>query len=193
MNYLPEAFGLTSFYHLPVEKESKNEEGKVVELHPRQRNRIRQYAAAAAIGAVIASSFWIALNQNKLGINYSNLNFFAKKDVKQYSLIQRTPMPPTPNVKDSVAVAFPKPVPNNQPGNFHIVAGCFKYMENAQGLIKKMQQQSISVSIIGITAQGLYIVGYGKFITREEAELSLSNFRKNYQADAWVFEKAEKM
>jgi hypothetical protein len=188
VNYLPEAFGLSAFYHLPVEQ-SQADEGKVVELHPR-RSKVRTYAAAAAIGAVIASAFWISINQTNVGINYSNLNIFGKKDVRQYSFVQRVPIPAIPDIKDSVAVSLPKPPANPAEvnGDYHIVVGCFKYIENAQAMIRKMKSQNINASFVG-TTNGLYMVGYGKFATRDEAEASVTSYRQNYKADAWVYAK----
>lgn len=189
INYLPGSFGLSAFYHLPAVKDGA-EESKVVELYPKKINHVRTYAAAAAIGAVIASAFWISLNQNRLGIDYSSFNIAGKKDIRQYSFTQREPLPATPNVKDSTAIALPKPITSNiETGNYHIIAGCFRSKENAETLIKRMQGQNMNAAIIGTTLNGLYMVGYGKFNTREEAETNVANFRKNFEADAWVFEK----
>jgi len=197
VNYLPEAFGLSAFYQLPVIKDAQQEEGKVVQLHPTQRIRYRNIAAAVTIGAVLASTFWITLNQSKLGINYSSLNIFGKKEVKQYSSVERETLPTASYAKDSIAIAnilAAKPVvtDNTTPiatGNYQIVAGCFRVQGNAQTMINRMKQHNINAAIIGTSAQGLYMVGYGKFNTKEEAELSVSEFRKTFVADAWVFEK----
>jgi hypothetical protein len=198
VNYLPEAFGLSAFYQLPVVKDGEEkEEGKVVQLHPAQRNRYRNIAAAAAIGAVVASTFWLTLNQSKLGIDYSSLNIFGKKEAKQYSSVPREALPAASYIKDSIAIAnllAAKPsVTDNTPpiatGNFQIVAGCFRIQGNAQAMINRMKQHNINASIIGTSSQGLYMVGYGKFNTKEEAELSVNQFRKTFVADAWVFEK----
>jgi len=199
VNYLPEAFGLSAFYQLPVVKEGEQqEEGKVVQLHPAQRNLYRNIAAAAAIGAVVASTFWISLNQSKLGIDYSSLNIFAKKEAKQYSSVPREALPTAKYTQDSIAIAniptTKSVVIDNTPiatGNFQIVAGCFKIQGNAQAMINRMKQHNINAAIIGTSTQGLYMVGYGKFNTKEEAELSVNEFRKTFVADAWVFEKAK--
>jgi hypothetical protein len=191
VNYLPDAFGLSAFYHLPVTQENK-EEGKVIPIN-KTRARIRNYAAAAAIGAIITSAFWVSFNQSKLGIDYSGLNIFGKKEARQYNVIQRESLP-TANTKDSTtAIAFlniePKTVTSTETGNFQIVAGCFRFIANAQNLVKRMQEKQINAAIIGTDPQGLYMVGYGKFSTRDQAETQLSNFRKSFVADAWVFEK----
>lgn len=200
VNYLPEAFGLTAFYELPVVKdeETKKEEGKVVELHP-FRKYIKPVAVAASVTAIITSTFWISLNQNRLGLDYSSLNIFSKKEAKEYSFTQRQPLPAISYTKDSAEMMkFLNPKTSvilenttTSTGNYQIIAGCFRLSENAQNLIKKMKQHNINAAIVGTSPQGLLMVGYGKFNTKEEAELSLNDFRKTFVADAWVFEKAK--
>jgi hypothetical protein len=194
VNYLPEAFGLSAFYHLPVEQEEKAEEGKVVQLN-RPTRRIRTYAAAAVIGAVIASTFWISFSETKLGTEFSNLNIFAKKEAAQYTIVNRESIQNIPNAKDSVsAIAFLTPPPkaavdNTAPGNYLIIAGCFRFSENAQNFVRTMSQKNANVSVVGKNPQGLYMIGYGNYKTREEAEAQLPDFRKNFIAGAWVCER----
>lgn len=199
VNYLPESFGLSTFYQLPVTKDTAREGAKVVELHPKQKSRIRTIAAAAAVTAVITSTFWISLNQGRLGINYSGLNIFSKKGAghgtKQYNFVPREALPVISYKKDSIAamaMLTPKVTADNTTaGNYQIIAGCFRFKENALNLIARMKAHNINASIIGTNPQGLYMVGYGKFITKEEANLSLNDFRKAFVADAWVFEKTK--
>src|SRR5581483_820583 len=102
--YLPEAFGLTAFYELPVSKEEKKEEGKVVELNP-VRKYIKPIAIAASVTAILTSTFWISLNQSKLGLDYSNLNPFGKKEAKEYTFTERQPLPAISYAKDSIDIA----------------------------------------------------------------------------------------
>lgn len=195
VNYLPESFGLSAFYQLPVTKDNAREEAKVIELHPKQKSRLRTIAAAAAVTAVVTSTFWISLNQGRLGLNYSGFNIFSKKEAKQYNFVTRESLPVISYKKDSIAamaMLTPKVTANNTAtGNYQIIAGCFRFKENALGLITRMKAHNINASIIGTNPQGLYMVGYGKFVTKEEANLSLSDFRKAFVSDAWVFEKAK--
>ncbi|HTB05320.1 MAG TPA: SPOR domain-containing protein [Bacteroidia bacterium] len=193
VNYLPEAFGLSSFFHLPVTTEKEEKESNVVLLH-KERSRLRPYAIAAAIGALIASSFWFTMQETNLKVNYSSLNVFAKKEAKQYAfssapnsinLIKVAPQDSLPFV-----IAQPKAsLADIASSNYHIVAGCFRYLENAQTLVGELQHKNVEAAIIGKNPQGLYIVGCGKYSSYNEAESHLDTFRKSVQADAWVFGK----
>src|SRR6185312_7529274 len=72
VNYLPEAFGLSAFYSMPVvTEEAEKKEPVVVQLH-KERSKLRPYAVAAAISALITSTFWFTVNET----NISNLSSF---------------------------------------------------------------------------------------------------------------------
>lgn len=191
INYLPEAFGLSSFFRLPVENEKKEEkESVVVQLH-KERTKLRPYAIAAAIGALVASTFWFAFNQTAIS-NYSSLNIFSKKAASQYvfspvSSLARTPVN-TP--KDTLNIVIKQATKTDiNAAAYHIVAGCFRYYSNAQNLVDILQKQHIEAAIVGKNLQGLYIVGCGKYATYDAAEAQLDNFRKNVQQGAWVYAK----
>ncbi len=197
LNYLPEAFGLSSFYRLPLDH--TGEKTKIVEL--KTPKSYRKLAAAAVAGAIVASTVWLSLNTKNPGIDYSSLNIFAKKEIRHYRATAVHHITAVSYSKDSVnAIAFlnnaptgssaviSSPKARTEAGNYLIIAGCFRILENAQGLVRKMQQQQINAAIIGTNPQGLFMVGYGGFGTREEAESSLENFRRNHIADAWLFE-----
>lgn len=197
VNYLPEAFGLSAFYRSPVSQ--TEQEVKVIPL-PKTGSSFRKWAAAAALGAVVASVAWLSLNTRYPGIDYSSLNIFAKKEARHYKSVSIRPISTSLYSKDSIAaVAFlnnietnsipDASVKNTNPagGNFLIIAGCFRFLENAQSLVKKMQQEQVKAAIIGTNPQGLYMVGCGKFDNMENAESQLDSFRKNHIADAWVY------
>ena len=195
VNYLPEAFGLSAFYRLPVVAEKEEEkENVVVQLH-KDRSRLRPYAIAAAIGALVASTFWFTLNETKLASNYSSLNLFSKKEAAQYTFTADN-VPDKLNVpvrKDSLAIFIKEtPVKTDITSSpYHIVAGCFRFYDNAQKMVGILQKKNVEAAIVGKNPQGLYIVGCGKYNTYGEAEAQLESFRKNVQEEAWVFAKGK--
>ncbi|MEO6883954.1 MAG: SPOR domain-containing protein [Bacteroidia bacterium] len=72
--------------------------------------------------------------------------------------------------------------------NYHVIGGCFTYLENAQRLVKKLQSENISAEIIGKNEQGLNVVSLGNYATQQEAENALPNFRSQ-NPGAWVLKK----
>ncbi len=199
VNYLTEAFGLSAFYHMPVTAMAQT--GKVVPLH-NTGYRFKTLAAAAAIGAFLASAAWLSFNTRFGGIDYSSLNIFAKREVRHYKSVTYPAVAGPSHSRDSIAslVILKTHAAGNisnassegaaaAGGSYLIVAGCFRYLSNAQSLVTRMQQKQLNASIIGTNLQGLYMVGYGNYGTREDAENQLAVFRKNYVADAWVYSK----
>ncbi|HTA83385.1 MAG TPA: hypothetical protein VK783_10640 [Bacteroidia bacterium] len=196
VNYLPEAFGLSAFYRLPVEQEKAEEkESTVVQLH-KERSRLRPYAIAAAISALVTSTFWFTINETNLS-NYSSLNIFGKKEAPTYvyspdhSLAKLN----APIAKDSLTI-YVKEAPAVKSidivsSSYHIVAGCFRVYENAQNMIAILKKKNVEATIVGKTPEGLYIVGCGKYNSYNEAESQLDSFRKNVQEEAWVFGKSK--
>ncbi len=193
VNYLPEAFGLSAFYHLPVENEKPIEkESVVVQMH-KERSRLRPYAVAAAIGALVASTFWFTLNETKIADNYSSFNLFSKKEAAQYVFTADNSIDNLnrPIPKDSLTIYVKEPVALKttiiSSSAYHIVAGCFRIYDNAQNMIGILKKKNVEATIVGKTPEGLYIVGCGKFNSYTEAETQLDSFRKNVQEEAWVY------
>jgi cell division septation protein DedD len=72
-------------------------------------------------------------------------------------------------------------------GAFSIVVGSFSKKENADNLINKFGKKNVQLSVIGQNPKGLYIVGYGKFQSKEEATAEQSAFSKKYNLKGtWV-------
>lgn len=201
VNYLPEAFGLSSFYRLPApeKKGGEQEAGKesvATQIH-NGKPRIKYYSVAAAIGALIATAFWFTLNESsseKLSAltNRSGLSIFNKKESPRYIFsndknIDNLIKPPAKDtltnfIKEAVSA---KEDIHSSP--FHIVAGCFRVYANALNMLGILQKKNISAAIIDRNPHGLYIVGCGKYDTYNEAEEALDDFRKNVQQGAWVY------
>jgi len=74
-----------------------------------------------------------------------------------------------------------------KPGSFSIVVGSFSKKENADNLISKYEKKNVHLTVIGQSAKGLYIIGYGNFQSRAEAMAEQDTFRKKYNVkDTWV-------
>jgi CCDC81-like prokaryotic HU domain 1/CCDC81-like prokaryotic HU domain 2/SPOR domain len=203
LNYLAESFGLSSFYYLPAE------ETKTVRS-PEKKVRVRVYAAAAVITALVGSAFWFSMLEKQTDLRFSNLNIFAKREIPQYAFSPANYLNLPKSVSEPFAVfitnsAAPvtinkstspspvnsktitgKPLAENQSQSYSIIVGSFLEKEHADNLISQFNKEHISLSIIGRNPQGLYLVGYGKFSSHEAAASEKDNFRKKFIKDAWV-------
>jgi len=85
---------------------------------------------------------------------------------------------------DCLAVAVKTVVEN--PGGFHIVAGCFIMQSNAVNFVEKLKQQNFNASIIGKNNRQMYVVSCGDFTTRASAEKELQKLR-NSGVTVWLY------
>lgn len=109
----------------------------------------------------------------------------------------------TPNEKvadNSVAAEKKNRVPVSSPKNseqngialdgmhFYIIAGAFKYRDNAENLIHKLRLKGYPAMEAGVTKTGLVRVAFGAFNDVKEAEKQLYAIRKSENPSAWIFE-----
>ena len=181
LNYLAESFGLSAFYHLPVESEKRERETKVIPIH-NERKKVRMYAAAAVIGALVVSAFCFTLFDKQTNMRLSSLNFFAKKEVSQYIFSAAN----YPELPKDASESVPSPSAATVAlSHFSVIVGSFSIKEHAENLISQFNKQNIHLSIVGRNPQGLYMVGYGKYSTHDDALAERDSFRK-YIKDAWI-------
>jgi hypothetical protein len=200
LNYLSESFGLSAFYHLPVEQEKAENEAKVIPIY-NQRKKVRAYAAAAVVTALVASSFCFTLLEKQTNIRFSSLNFLSKREAPQYTLssanykalpkrvfedLNIVAIEPTTSVPNTLAPISNSPIPIASSSSFSIIVGSFSIKENADNLISKFSKENMHLDIVGRTPQGLYMVGYGNFKSHDAAATERENCRKNFIKDAWI-------
>lgn len=187
-NYLADSFGLSAFYHLPVEQGKAEKEAKVIPIY-NERKKTRTYAAAAVITVLVASAFVFTLIGKKNNMNFSSLNIFAKREAPQYvfspSIYKVLPKPdaepPAVNTAEAKAI-----IPVAAPSSFSVIVGSFSIKENAKNLISRFGKQNLHVSIVGRSPQGFYMVGYGNFSSHDAAVTERDTFRKKFVKDAWI-------
>jgi hypothetical protein len=96
--------------------------------------------------------------------------------------------------KQNITISEIKPLaaadlPAVQETSFHIVGGAFRDHDNALKLIKSLDVQGYSASIIDTTPGGLYVVSMIGFKTRLEAEMKLREIKNNGFSTSWIMKK----
>lgn len=74
---------------------------------------------------------------------------------------------------------------------YHIIGGCFQYLDNAQGLVAELKQRGYNSYIVDQN-KGLHRVCYGSYATREEALAAIDSIRAKENSSAWILKKAVK-
>ena len=189
LNYLTDAFGLSSFVSPAVTRAvyretATNLENKApIAFTPERRKKTPylKYAAIAIIaltlGGFIASNYYV--NQIETHNQLAQEQAFQELDnkIQQATFVIENPLPAiTLNV-------------SKQLGNYHIVAGAFRVEENSHKKVLQLKEQGYNARIIGMNKYGLHEVVYGSYETGQEALIALRNIRKASNKDAWLLVK----
>ncbi len=179
LNYLVESFGLTAFYHSPVEQTQAENEGKVIPIY-HERKKARTYAAAAVIAALVTSAFYFTVVDKQTNLHLSGLDIFSKREAVEYAFSPVTYKELPKPVFEPFKVAEV-----SNASSYSIIAGSFSEKQHAEKLINQLSKQNIHLSILGKNPQGLYVVGYGKYTSHNDAAAERDNLKK-YIKDAWI-------
>jgi len=163
----------------------------------------RWYWAAAIALPLVGVALWWNMSANN-GAMVANLNPFktatsyqAREDVTTLKTIDVAPelveekILSAIKLDDNAANAIPikTEVVETLVKPFHVVAGCFKEQENAQGLVADLKNNGFSDAAIIDQHKGLHRVVYGSFTAEQEARLALKQVKRNASKDAWLLVK----
>jgi hypothetical protein len=92
----------------------------------------------------------------------------------------------------NISIEQPLPENNNLPEisikpTYHIVAGAFREISNANRLVARLQSEGYPATIADTNKRGLFVVSICSFASRHEAFAELKNIRSNGHPSAWVF------
>lgn len=93
--------------------------------------------------------------------------------------------PSEKKINEAVITSAPAETPATATGNYFIVAGCFKVLENANKYVESLKAKGFNATISGQTDGGLNRVIYNSYSTKEEASAALVEIRKQ-DANAWL-------
>jgi len=198
INYLTSAFGLQSTYKKPVLREEYKEVVTILEekapiaFIPETRVKAKRsylkYAAVAVVAlglsAMLGKGYIVKMDEV---VSY-NKNERLKEDnavkvnVQEASFFSVNPIE-VPEVVFNVAVEKP------EIGRYHIIAGAFRFEENANKKISQLEGQGFSPRKIGKNKYGLHQVVYASIIDKQEALATLKTIKKSNNSSAWLLVK----
>ncbi len=192
-NYLTRSFGLATTVKTPVlrEKEVAEIVTPVTEKKPiafipetRKKRSYLKYAAIAIVGLVMFAFFannYVNTQQLKVAEHNENINIKAtKKAYQQASFFTIDPI---------IIPEASLPITVKEKGNYHIVAGAFRFEENADKKINQLQTEGFAAQKIGVNKYGLHQIVYASYENRKEALQALRNIKHNHNAAAWLLVK----
>lgn len=185
INYLTSSFGLSNVVGNEIKRESsKKSVAKLKEKAPilitPERKKVPNYLKYAAIFIIGLSAIGFA---GKLYKNHqADLSIVAAK--KQQEITNQKIENATFNISK------PLPVLNlnaeKQVKGFHVIAGAFRFPENADRKVNQLLGEGYNSRILGINKWNLSVVSYGSYSTEEEAREILTNIQGNIAKEAWL-------
>ncbi len=207
VNYLTEAFGLSSFVspaiHREVEitREIYKEEVEAIEekvpliFTPEKRKErpYLQYAAAAAIVIGISGFFGLKkISDNTISYNHQEwqqANQEIENTIQEATFEISNPLPAI-----NLNLIREEEITNNSSaeaetisGKYHVVAGAFRIASNANKKVQQLKDQGFNARLIGKNKYGLHQVVYESFTDRLEALKALRKIKKEQSSRAWLF------
>lgn len=185
LNYLTDAFGLSEFISLEIQRESYVETVQAIEetkpitisTKKREATPFLKYAAIAVIALTLGG-----FGGSKYYINQiERHNQIAQEEAEQQleSQIQQATF--DLNTLPSITLNVIK-----QTGNYHIVAGAFRIEANCEKKVKQLKAKGYTAYKIGVNKYGLHEVVYASYEDRLEALEALRTIKREDNAAAWL-------
>jgi cell division septation protein DedD len=218
VNYLSEAYGLTSLVSPAIQRQGwQGELKKKSNRHiPGPSNKQGNVAKTLKWAAVMALPIGLAaflslsnldqirsIEQNYTGFLFSKTVPVVKRIVespkiilplkKSAQLIQKTEAQNQPVSSNAGAqVVKPEARETSAPAvhkPYAIIVGAFRFRENADNMVAKLKQEGYDGEIVDITTTGLFRVSTGSYTSRDEAIRQLAAVRSDNYSSAWLLNK----
>lgn len=183
INYLTSSFGLSNVVQSEIERASAVkasdpvEQPKIIPIVEKKAPNYLKYAAIFVIGLSaigFAGKYYQGyLNEKQLVEAQKNQDLMEEK-IENATFVISKPLP-TLNLEVETSKK-----------SFHVIAGAFRFPENANRKVNQLLQEGYNAKILGVNKWNLTVVSYGSFSTRDEALENLSQIKKNVAKDSWL-------
>ena len=183
VNYLTSSFGLSNVVCSEVERESTikvAEETIIPKIIPIVEKKAPNYLKYAAIFVIGLSAIGFAGKYYQGQLNEKQM----VEAQKQQDLMEER--------IENATFIITKPLPTlnleveSSKKSFHVIAGAFRFPENANRKLNQLLQEGYDARILGINKWNLTVVSYGSFSSRDDALENLSQIKKNVAKDSWL-------
>jgi len=197
VNFLTSAFGLTSTVKTPILREVYKQEVETLEEkapitfipETRKKRKKKPYLQYAAI-ALFSLGVFGFLTKNYIDTKQIEIaEHNEKENIKATKIAYQTASFFDVNPVSVPEATLPITVEKKNTGKYHIIAGAFRFEENAHKKISQLKEQGFDARLIGINKYGLHQVVYASYEDRLEALKSLRKIKQNHNSTAWLLVK----
>ncbi|WP_408024767.1 HU domain-containing protein [Tenacibaculum sediminilitoris] len=177
-NFLTESFGLAEVSTPSVERVKKVIVKSPPTFTEESNKTIPLYLKRAAAAAVFVGIVYVGWNgvQNEQQV-LANQEDAVEKKIQSATFVIDKPLP-TINLNVS-----------KEARNFHIIAGAFKEVHNAENKLEELEEKGHEASIVGKNRLGLTQVAFASYATKDEARKALEIIKETVSEDAWLLAK----
>lgn len=193
VNYLSASFGMSSVMATPVVRETLKEEVAILEektpfiITPETRSLgnfrpLFKYAAIFLIAATTAVTGYQFYSKAQLNTSLAQEEAQQQvtRKIQEATFFSTTPIElPTLNITVTKEVSTP----------YHIVAGAFRFKENAAKKVAELTKKGFNAAYLGTNDHGLHQVTYNSFADADEALLFLRKVKAEQDSAAWMLVK----
>ncbi|MGB1043289.1 MAG: SPOR domain-containing protein [Tenacibaculum sp.] len=176
-NFLTASFGLSTVKSDAIKR--LNKEVKVLPIVTEEKENnapiFLKRAIAAAFIVGIGYMSWNSIQNNQQKELQANQAAEVQKKIQSATFVIDNPLP-TINLNTS----------KESTGNFHIIAGAFQEVENAENKLAALKELGYDARIIGENDYGLTQVAYQSFSSKEAARKALIILQEQVNEDAWL-------
>ncbi|MEM1258329.1 MAG: SPOR domain-containing protein [Bacteroidota bacterium] len=190
-NYLASSFGFSSFNAAPVIREKLKEEAERLEekvpftFTPENRGAANhrhwlKYAAVFLLLLSTGASGYQFYNQNqqKQLLVQQNVQEQISKHIQEATFFEGNPVE-LPALSLNISKKMEGPM-------HHIIAGAFRFKDNADKKIAQLKAQGYNASYLGPNRSGLHQVTFDSFSDSQEALTYLRKIKATISSDAWM-------
>ncbi len=186
INYLVASFGLSSFVLPEVKREAYIKQVEKLEQKPpvilankeKETPNYLKYAAILILGLSV-----LGFGGNSIYQKYKNEQQLVEAQKQQHEIETKIEKA-TFIVSEALPSISVNVTLDKKP--FHVIAGAFRYPENAQRLVNKLIANGYKARILGINKWGLTQVSYESYTERNNAINNLYRIKKTESEDAWL-------
>lgn len=190
VNYLTDAFGLSSFVSPEITREVLKQEVEALEekapiIFTPERKKDYSYLKYAAVFVVMLGAggfgyktYYDQQIETKTLAVQKNVQEKVQQQIQQATFVISAPI-------EAVELSVTAPVEEKMP--YHLVAGAYRSEENANKAITELKAAGFeNAKMLPMNKHNLYPVVYGSFKNLTEAQTERKNIQKSHNAEAWL-------
>ena len=190
VNYLTDAFGLSSFVSPEITREVLKQEVEALEekapiIFTPERKKDYSYLKYAAIFVVMLGAggfgyktYYDQQIETKTLAVQKNVQEKVQQQIQEATFVISAPV-------EAVELSVAAPVEEKMP--YHLVAGAYRSEVNANKAIAELKAAGFeNAKMLPINKHNLYPVVYGSFKNLNEAQTERKNIQKSHNAEAWL-------